>query len=769
MRRIWFDYIEDITNSSRGNPIKGSGDYIKIAVDQEDIAIDIWSCSNIVFVCLLDASCYTGNIRSIYISSKNHINLDLHVVGVDLTNIDSLIIDSPGLALKSNIKFDNLYLMMSGFAPKISLPDYVANNIYVFRTKNDEDVTLCNALTGVIMLPGCGEFALDPYYLTKDIQNPKTYKAKKSLDELLNILPNTEWICPVVSWFGTAMNVKDCKIIPGKDKKFEHSRLPNWKVNNIRHEEAYNITFDKFGEIAYGGTISDHSLISYLRLVQKKGLKISLYPFIQMDVEGKVWRGRLTGDSADIEDFYSLQYRPFILHYANLTKNYVDAFIIGSELVGLTKITDDYIVYPFVDKLIELASEVKEILGNKVKIIYAADWSEYHTSDGIHRPLDKLWSSDSLDIIGIDAYFPVNDSTNQRFTREDVCKGWQSLQGWDYYYEDGEKKFYNSSEKWNCWKNLKYWWENEHWVGKEKTSWKPKMKPIWFTEVGFPSVDHAPNQPNVFYDHASTESAFPKHSTGKVDFAAQKTSLLGTIDFFNSQNYIENFFVWCWDARGVSWGYDNYYADHLNYETGHWIDGKVGYTGAITILPTKQTNLYIKSFTDVDIIPSLIITDRLEIFTDKALKIRDDLVIPHFHLLSSKMISCFREYNITNNRRDKILSKFNKKSEVIAYKALFIFKNYIIKTLINTLNDSENIDYECLISDYTKFTDFSNSKFTDFSSNCQHFSKIINIMKNLIDIDDAQTFIMPNDHNSHNNIELIGQLLSDINKIVEEL
>ncbi|MCC8483962.1 MAG: glycoside hydrolase TIM-barrel-like domain-containing protein [Rickettsia endosymbiont of Labidopullus appendiculatus] len=31
------------------------------------------------------------------------------------------------------------------------------------------------------------------------------------------------------------------------------------------------------------------------------------------------------------------------------------------------------------------------------------------------------------------------------------------------------------------------------------------MKPIWFTEFGFPSVDGCSNQPNVFYDPSSCE------------------------------------------------------------------------------------------------------------------------------------------------------------------------------------------------------------------------------------------------------------------------
>ena len=41
------------------------------------------------------------------------------------------------------------------------------------------------------------------------------------------------------------------------------------------------------------------------------------------------------------------------MHYADLVKDYVDSFIIGSELIGLTKINVTN-VFPAVDELIKL-------------------------------------------------------------------------------------------------------------------------------------------------------------------------------------------------------------------------------------------------------------------------------------------------------------------------------------------------------------------------------------------------------------------------------
>ena len=58
-------------------------------------------------------------------------------------------------------------------------------------------------------------------------------------------------------------------------------------------------------------------------------------------------------------------YRRFVLHYAHLAAaaGGVAAFIIGSELRGLTQVRDSASTYPFVAGLIQLAADVKAVLG----------------------------------------------------------------------------------------------------------------------------------------------------------------------------------------------------------------------------------------------------------------------------------------------------------------------------------------------------------------------------------------------------------------------
>ena len=135
------------------------------------------------------------------------------------------------------------------------------------------------------------------------------------------------------------------------------------------------------------------------------------------------WRGRITcdpapgrtgspdktADAATQISSFAAGYRSFILHYANLCRNSgLDAFLIGSEFIGLTRVRSGAGQYPFVSALAGLAAEVKAILGASTKVSYAADWTEYgaHVPEAgeVRFPLDPLWASTAVDFIGVDAY-----------------------------------------------------------------------------------------------------------------------------------------------------------------------------------------------------------------------------------------------------------------------------------------------------------------------------------------------------------------------------
>src|ERR671920_738059 len=109
-------------------------------------------------------------------------------------------------------------------------------------------------------------------------------------------------------------------------------------------------------------------------------------------------------------------YRRMILHYARLAEEAggVDAFVIGSELPGLTRARSAPGVYPAVTRLTALAADVRAILRPGTKIVYGADWTEYgaHVLGGgqeVRFPLDPLFASPAIDAVALDWYAPLSD------------------------------------------------------------------------------------------------------------------------------------------------------------------------------------------------------------------------------------------------------------------------------------------------------------------------------------------------------------------------
>lgn len=681
--------IENIRDYFKGIVLEVSGSILTLPspVDSNCMAIDLWNNAEDIVNCALDQANINGpplEIEVLYIKAHNHLKINLGQKPEELF-IKRLIIESPGLVLDTKLVFNELNVFVTG--SKVSLPDFVAETVTIEKINYPIEQRLRYELKGFVMIPGCREFVLDPWFSMGK-------KAPKSLQELRKDFPFAEWVSPVVAWFGTSLDIKECKIKPGYDQNYPEALLNMWQVGGFDRNNAYPLSLNNFGNTNYGGSINDVSVRQYLKLLKAVGLKIAFYPLLMLDVEGKIWRGRLSGDAESVELFYSNEYEPFILHYAKLTKPFANAFIIGSELVALTKIHDSNYIFPFIEKLIELAGKVREILGPDVKVTYAADWSEYYSSDGVQRPLDKLWACKDIDMVGIDAYFPLTDLNQVRITEEQIRKGWESGEGWDYYYEDKTKTFYKEGEYWNCWKNLEYWWNSEHWVGNCKTPWAPQMKPIWFTEFGFPSVDKASNQPNVFYDMSSKESAFPKHSQGKIDYAIQKNAILATLDFCKDSKFIEQIFYWCWDARGSGWAFNDCYADGRNWAKGHWIDGKMENRQPIYVGPTQQLNLSIKSYTDIDLIPNLRVTHNLKVETTKSIKIRDDMVVPnhnYFDYQDMTISDSHKKRQFIDLFREHSLEKFNNESKILAGNCRFIFEEkYIVVTSYGITNGTEN-------------------------------------------------------------------------------
>lgn len=317
-------------------------------------------------------------------------------------------------------------------------------------------------------------------------------------------------------------------------------------------------------------------------------------------------------------------YRRFILHYATLcaASGGVEAFCIGSEMRGLTQIRGAGGSFPAVAALIQLAADVREILGPGVKIGYAADWSEYfgyHPQDGsgdVLFHLDPLWADDNIDFIGIDNYMPLSDWRagedhadahfgaiyNLDYLRGNVAGG----EGYDWYYDTPEALAAQRrhaitdgahGEPWVFrYKDIRNWWAHAHFdrIGGVRQAtpspWVPQSKPVWFTEFGCAAVDKGSNQPNKFLDPKSSESSLPRFSNGRRDELIQRQYLRAMTDYWTdpannpvSEEYggamvdMNRAFAWAWDARPFPAfpGNDEMWRDSENYRRGHWLNGRV--------------------------------------------------------------------------------------------------------------------------------------------------------------------------------------------------
>jgi hypothetical protein len=502
-----------------------------------------------------------------------------------------------------------------------------------------------------------------------------------AVGHLLALCPNLRRISLVVSWFGDDLRAGHCTIAPRVEIAEKNTPDMLWSVAGL-DRAGTRLVSQSSGRPAYGGTPSDGSVIALIRRLRLVyGIEVVLYPFVMMDVPtdnalidphtGNAsqppypWRGRITCSPApgqsgspdgtsvageQIESFlgtaaaadFSLDgeevvcavpgewsFRRAVLHAAMLAKaaGGVEGFIIGSELVGLTRVRAAPGSYPMVDGLVALAAEVRAILPAPTKLVYAADWTEYgaHARDGGHElrfPLDPLWASPHIDAIGIDYYAPLSDwrdtpdhadlaiargSADVDYLRSGLTSG----EGYDWHYADlagrqaQMRQPITDAAFGKPWafrqKDLPNWWLNEHVErlgGAEigATGWSPGSKPIWLTEIGLPAVDKGGNSPNVFPDPKSIDGGYPHFSTRARDDLVQARGLEAILSGFDpalpgfepQRNPISpslgfrmvdpaNIFVWTWDARPFPAFPDliSVWTDGANYQTGHWINGRL--------------------------------------------------------------------------------------------------------------------------------------------------------------------------------------------------
>jgi hypothetical protein len=499
-----------------------------------------------------------------------------------------------------------------------------------------------------------------------------------SLDELQAVCPNLERVAIVVAWFGSDLRAGECTLEPGVDNRQKSTHGATWAVAGLNRGAAHLVsTVD--GRPAFGGTPSDNSVKHVIAELKSRGLKVTLYPFVMMDIAADnalpdpstgassqpayPWRGRITCDPApgrpgspdgtaaaatQIDAFFGgtsdWGYRHMIRHYAQLAVSAggVDAFLIGSELKSLTRVRSASGVYPAVGKLVDLATEVKGILGEGTIVTYGADWTEYgsHVVDAdaneVRFPLDPLWASSAIDAVGIDYYAPLSDwrdgpdhldravasaSTERNYLRSNLFGG----EAFDWYYADAgaraaQARSAITDSLGKPWvfrqKDLLSFWSNAHYEragGVElstPTAWVPQGKPVWLTEVGCPAVDKGANQPSVFPDPKSSEGAYPYFSNGRRDDLIQRRYLecvlgafdpdFGATEETNPASSVydgrmidsSGLHLWTWDARPypIFPAATDVWSDGPNWETGHWLTGRLGSSPLESLVSTLLTD-----------------------------------------------------------------------------------------------------------------------------------------------------------------------------------
>lgn len=505
-----------------------------------------------------------------------------------------------------------------------------------------------------------------------------------SLDELQALCPALEEVAIVTAWFGDDLRAGTCTLRPKVTDSGQTGWNENWRVSGLSRGAA-TVVSKVDGASSYGGTPSDRSLVECIGEIRRRGLKVALYPFVMMDVPPNnalpdpygggasqpafPWRGRITcapapgqpgsadgtaAARAQVAAFCGAAepvhfpvsggnvgfsgpssdwgYRRFVLHHARLAAlaGGVDAFILGSELRGLTTLRDGDGAFPFVEALCRLAADARAMLGPGTDITYGADWSEYfghQPADGsgdVLFHLDPLWAHPAVSSVGIDNYMPLSDWRDGDYAggnpdgfrgpydRDGLRGQIAAGEGFDWYYADAaarqnrQRTPITDGTHGKPWvyrpKDIRAWWENRHFdrIGgaeaEEPTPWQPRAKPVRFTELGCPAVDKGPNQPNVFPDAKSSENALPHFSSGGRSDMAQARFLAAHFDRWDPEspgfepgaNPVSPVYggrmvdpahicVWAWDARPFPAfpSYGDIWRDGDNWHRGHWLNGRL--------------------------------------------------------------------------------------------------------------------------------------------------------------------------------------------------
>ncbi len=232
-------------------------------------------------------------------------------------------------------------------------------------------------------------------------------------------------------------------------------------------------------------TPTDAAVIAAIQQFHSQGMKVMLKPHV--DSEDGAWRG--TFQPSNVDAWFS-SYTTFISHYATLAQqNGVEGMVMGTEFVQLSGSANQA-------RWTSVINTIRNLFGGT--LVYAAN----ATFGGDEFTTVSFW--DQLDMIGLDAYFPLTNINNP--TQAQLIAAWSGN-------KNGENIVANVQN-----------FANAH-----------PGKTLIFTEIGYRSVDGANTAP------------FDFGITGAVDDGEQRDCAEAMFQVWSTHtSFMKGLFWWAW-------------------------------------------------------------------------------------------------------------------------------------------------------------------------------------------------------------------------------
>jgi hypothetical protein len=280
----------------------------------------------------------------------------------------------------------------------------------------------------------------------------------------------------------------------------------------------YVQTYDSNAIAPSSSSPSDDAVVAAIQALQAQGITVTLKPHV--DSEDGIWRGEFTWPSTDTTTAeqeawltaWFTSYQSFILHFAQIaTENNVGIMVIGTEFKDLTGNNcpntsgsscsvywQQYVINPMRQQYPNLM------------LAYGAN----ATGAGDEFTAVTFWND--VDIIGVDGYFPIDDSSDCNTSSPPDPTLAQLVSGWT------DNPCSGSFNAVAALKNL--------------SSTYPG-KPLVFTEIGYPSAT------------GSNAAPYNYSPTGSYDVAEQENCYQAFFEVFSQQtSWMKGVFWWDWSV-----------------------------------------------------------------------------------------------------------------------------------------------------------------------------------------------------------------------------